>query len=254
MNIQPTNTLALVLTALAFPAACHAIDWQFELEPYVFANSIDGDASVGRVEGADIDMDFKDDIYDNLDSTLMVHMEALHTSGWGAMIDYSYMTLKDDVSIPFDAELKTKTRQGVLEVDGFYRTAWGDAILDYTAGFRWWDQDIDLKLDADLLPGTPRVDIEEDWIDIVFGARLQKPLNENWTLVARGDIGGFGLESDFTSQLILGVKYRINNLFLLDANYKATWVDYDNGDKGQRGYFAYDTVTHGPVLGVIFQF
>ena len=36
--------------------------------------------------------------------------------------------------------------------------------------------------------------------------------------------------------------------------YKATWVDYENGTPGQAGYFAYDTVTYGPLMGVIFNF
>ncbi|GAB5451765.1 MAG: hypothetical protein Hals2KO_20930 [Halioglobus sp.] len=254
MNIQRFCKASALVAALSTPLTGHANDWQFELEPYLFGSFIDGEASAGRVEGAAVDMDFKDDILDNLDSALMVHMEALHGSGWGVMLDYSFMKLKNDISLPLNAELDTKMRQGVLEVDGFYRRAWGDAMIDYTAGVRWWDQDIDVELDTAVLPGDRKIDIKEDWVDVVIGARLQQPLNDNWTFVARGDIGGFGLEADFTSQLSVGLKYRMNDSFLLDINYKAIWVDYDNGDKGESGYFAYDTLTQGPALGLIFQF
>jgi hypothetical protein len=42
---------------------------------------------------------------------------------------------------------------------------------------------------------------------------------------------------------------------LLDLKYRALWVDYENdGTKGQPGYFEYDTVTHGSLIGFIFKF
>ena len=71
----------------------------------------------------------------------------------------------------------------------------------------------------------------------------------------RGDIGGFGLESDFTSSLAAGELFKMSDNWMLDLQYKATWVDYEN-DKtpGQPGYFAYDTVTHGPLIGFIYKF
>jgi hypothetical protein len=40
----------------------------------------------------------------------------------------------------------------------------------------------------------------------------------------------------------------------LDLQYKATWVDYKNGSRGSPGFFQYDTVTHGPVIGFVFKF
>lgn len=43
--------------------------------------------------------------------------------------------------------------------------------------------------------------------------------------------------------------------WILDLKYKAVWVDYENDKpKGQPGYFAYDTVTHGPLIGFIYIF
>jgi hypothetical protein len=126
--------------------------------------------------------------------------------------------------------------------------------LDYTAGVRWWDNDIEAQVDIALLPGSPGVDIKQDWVDFVVGMRWQKPINDNWAFVARGDIGGFGFASNFTSQALLGAKYNINDKFVIDINYKAVWVDYETGAKNSRNYFAYDTVTHGPLVGLIYKF
>jgi len=36
--------------------------------------------------------------------------------------------------------------------------------------------------------------------------------------------------------------------------YKGLWVDYEDGSQGERGYFSYDTLTHGPVVGFIYKF
>ncbi len=40
----------------------------------------------------------------------------------------------------------------------------------------------------------------------------------------------------------------------LDLQYKALAVDYETGTPGQKGYFMYDTITHGPIIGLVFKF
>ena len=41
----------------------------------------------------------------------------------------------------------------------------------------------------------------------------------------------------------------------LDMKYKASWVDYENDTAtGEVGYFQHDTITHGPILGLAFNF
>lgn len=79
-------------------------------------------------------------------------------------------------------------------------------------------------------------------------------MSEKFNLVLRGDIGGFGLSSDFTALISAGFYYRFTKMISLDVRYKALWVDYETGTKGGPGYFSYKTVTHGPILGVIFEF
>ena len=77
---------------------------------------------------------------------------------------------------------------------------------------------------------------------------------DKWKFQVAGDIGGFGLESDFTAKADVGVLYTINKRFNLDLRYKATWVDYENGTPGTPSYFKYDTVTHCPLIGLNFKF
>jgi hypothetical protein len=95
---------------------------------------------------------------------------------------------------------------------------------------------------------------EEEWVDAVIGASIGIPVSDNFTLLVRGDIGGFGLSSDFTAVLLGGFRYRFTEMISVELQYKALWVDYEDGTKGTPGYFGYDTVTHGPLPGVIFEF
>ena len=57
-----------------------------------------------------------------------------------------------------------------------------------------------------------------------------------------------------SSSVSAGFRYQISDGVDLDLLYKALWVDFEHGSRGQPGYFAFDTVTHGPIVGFIFNF
>jgi hypothetical protein len=246
--------LPLFLSSVMFSGNSLASDWTFELEPYAFGSTIAGDASVGRATGAEVDVDL-DTILENLKMAGMAHFEAHHANGWGVIVDYGFMDLGSDVSGPRGGLLDAEVRQGVFEGFVSKRVEYGaDNYVDYFAGVRWWDQDIDVEIVPAILPGTVNFEVEEDWVDPVVGARWTRALNDRWSLSLRGDVGGFGLEADFSATAALGAVYRFNDRFKLDLQYKGLWVDYESGTRGRPGYFEYDTVTHGPILGLIINF
>ncbi len=169
-------------------------------------------------------------------------------------LDYGFMELSAEISGPLGGVLDAKVRQGVLEALLVRRVSSGNGHIDYLAGIRWWDNDIDVTVDPAVLPGTPSSSVEEDWVDMVIGVRWTNLLDDRWRLNLRGDVGDLGLESDFTSALAVGFHYQMTQSMDLDLQYKATWVDFESGTPGQPGYFKYDTVTHGPIIGVVFNF
>ena len=241
-------------TCFLMPAQSYAKDWSYEIEPYALFASIEGDASVGWVTGAAVDVGY-DQILENLELAAMLHFEAHHKKGWGLSLDYGFMDLGADITGPLGGVTNTSVRQGILEALAVYRNKLTDGQLDYLFGLRWWDNDIDMTIDPVVLPGTATMNIEEDWVDVVVGVRWLNNINEKWDFVLRGDIGGFGLEADFTSSLSAGAHYQMSANWVLDLQYKALWVDYENDNTpGQPGYFAYDTVTHGPLIGFIYNF
>jgi hypothetical protein len=226
--------------------------WSFELEPYLMLNNIEGDSKFRNLPTSNLDVDFGT-ILDNLDMAFMGHFEAHHQSGWGMWIDYGFMDLSNDIAVAPSID-SLEVRQGVLEVMGLYRQTLSSGYIEYLAGIRWWDNDFDLSSSNLAILNKSR---DIDWVDGVVGLRYTHILNENWKLRMHGDVGAGG--ADITYSASAGVLYTINDLMDIDVKYKATWVDYEEGEKGSgtlfnSDYFSYDTVTHGLILGLNFKF
>ena len=253
MNSVKLGIGITISTLTLLTNAADAQDWSYQFEPYVLASSIEGDAGIGRAVGVAVDVDFSD-ILEVLDMGLMGHFEAHHSNGWGVALDYGFMDLGADISGTRGGIVDAQIRQGVLEAMVVRRFPSGNGHIDYLAGVRWWDNDIDVIVDPAVLPGTTTFAIKQDWVDLIIGARWMNPVNDKWDFVFRADIGGLGVESDFTSAISTGFHYKMTDSMDLDLQYKANWVDFESGAPGQAGYFKYDTVTHGPIVGVIFNF
>jgi hypothetical protein len=254
-NSVMTNKIllsALAAGTLALAASpANADDWSFQIEPYLLGVTIDGDAGIGRVTGADVDVNTSD-VLDSLDLGGMLRFEARHESGWGMALDYAFMDLSDDITGPRGGVLDADVFQGVFEALLVKGIQSGDEQLDFFAGVRWWSNEVDVEFDPVLLPGTVSRSVEEDWVDLIIGARWKKRISEKWSFSLKGDIGGIG--SDLTAAGTAGFGYQIGESMELDLQYKALFVDYKTGTRGEPGYFKYDTTTHGPIIGLMFKF
>jgi hypothetical protein len=70
-----------------------------------------------------------------------------------------------------------------------------------------------------------------------------------------GDVGGFGVGSDFAWSVtgLFGYKWQAGTVeWAILAGYKALSQDYTSGSGPQR--FRWDTTMHGPVLGFSVRF
>lgn len=256
-RVQPTVlTLAMLAAGLltfgSTATASNSDEWSFEIEPYLLASSIEGDASLGRVTGVDVNADFSD-ILDALDIGAMIHFEAVKNR-WGLILDYGFMDLGGQVPVALNGVLTAEARQGILEAFALRRFDRGENTLDVYGGIRWWDNDIGATVDLLVLPGTPNPSVEQDWVDPVVGARWRHPFSESWDLALRGDVGGFGVESDFTATAGVSLFWKFKKTMALEIGYRSLWVDFEDGTAQMPGYFAYETATHGPVTGVVFSF
>ncbi|GAB7219696.1 hypothetical protein [Vibrio comitans] len=240
-GIYATLPLAVLAspTAIAAQSTEQESAWKHSIEIYALALNIRGDSKIGGVS-ADVDID-PEFIINNIDIGAMLHWETLYQNTWGFYVDYSFMKLSGDG--PSNTNNEIKIRQGVLEAKVFKRYSYDFGSVDYMAGIRWWDNDIDWSIRGPNGNLDRNPDVEEDWVDYLIGARLTSPLNESWDFYLNGDIG-LSADTDFTSSVQTGVRYHINSWSDLNLAYKSTWVDYDNGDS-----FAYNTASQGFLIG-----
>ena len=84
------------------------------------------------------------------------------------------------------------------------------------------------------------------------GANLALPLGKGFALKLRGDVGGFGVGSDFTWQVYPYLDWRFAKWGSLQAGYRWLYMDYETGSGADR--FAYDMMNQGVQLGFTFHF
>jgi hypothetical protein len=240
--------------------------WQFSFTPYAWATSLDGDMTV-RGRQVDVNAPFIDTLRES-DSVLALEgrFEARYRD-FGAYVDGIYAKLG------FDDHIATPL--GTLGLDATVETVWVEAAAFYRIG-RW---PLEISPDA-TRTGTPALAIEpyagvrytslgldidigsaisasqtRDWVDPIVGTRIIIDLSPRWQLLMSGDVGGFGVGSDFAWNLIGLVGYRFD-LFGLDssflAGYRALSQDFDDGSGANR--FEWDVTVHGPIMGLAMRF
>ena len=230
-------------------AAAPGGGWSLALTPYVWFTGLDGD--IGVIPGlpaASVDAGF-DDLIENADFAFMLAAE-VRRGRFGVVTDVTYLGLSTDGDTPGplfdDAEVESDTV--FATVAGFYQAVAGDGFsLDVFAGARIWYVDTRIDLGAGLLPARSVQD-DELWADPVVGLRWNAGLGRGFFLAGAADIGGFGVASDFTWQLLGTLGYRFNDRFAARAGYRHLAVDYE--DDG----FVWDVDLSGPILGASFRF
>ncbi len=232
------RSIAVGLLVLALCSGAQAQDsadtgWKWRLAPmYLWAIQLEGDTSIGPVT-APIDINLSD-VFSDVEGVFTANFEGVRNNRWGFWIDFTWVDISaSEGAVTVDFEYIQ------AEVDGFYRVPLNRGAIDWLFGVRYYSQDLKLS-------PTP-VSVSEDWADPIIGARWSVPFAEKWTLSLRGDIGGFGVGSDFAWQAIAIVDWQPWKHASIDGGLRALGVDYETGSGLDR--FAYDATTWGPVLG-----
>lgn len=135
----------------------------------------------------------------------------------------------------------------LAEVAGLYRIDRDAHSFDAILGLRGYS----MNPEVSLLRGPTLFDQTQDWLDPFVGGRWIWRFAEDWSVVARGDIGGFGIGSDFAWQGLGLVEWQpFENVSFL-AGYRALDINYEDGSGND--YFNFDATIHGPMLGVNFR-
>jgi hypothetical protein len=239
-----TAVAVLALASVATPAA--AAEWKHEIAPYLWGSAMEGTVGIGDIS-AEAEMSFSD-ILDDLEFGFMGSYRASRDR-YSITVDAIYMGLGVTERGPGGAlKADIDLDQVGLEADFGYAVAERFTLF---GGLRYVSLDADLRVTGPL--GNELSASEgQDWVDPVIGAIYSWPLAEAWTLNLRGDIGGFGIGSDFAWQGMATLRWQFSPRSALGIAYRHLDMDYEDG-RGQD-YFKYDMATSGPAMGVIFTF
>ena len=225
--------------------------WNFLTEVYVMFPYMNGETGVGNLITVPVDAN-PGDIFSKLKFAGMIYLEA-STKKWAITSDIVYMNLNQEVSHSTLIHSGTViAKQFIWEPAGLFRIA---SFLEAGIGGRLNSLQSDIDVRRNVLPaGTEEVTASASkiWFDPILIARISADVKDKWLFQFRGDLGGFGVGSDFTWQLQAYAGYRFSKLFQLTAGYRILSIDYDKGSDADR--FIYKVDTFGPVIRVGFNF
>lgn len=250
MRTKGPVLVALLLAAtLVVPPAFGAgegtdSDWQFNLAPlYLWAANIDGSVGTGPAN-QEVKADFGN-IFDNLEMVFTVHFEA-EKGSWGGIVDVNYLNVGNKAGLPGGGEIDLDLQNTILEFDGFYRIRRDAHTFDLLAGLRYTDQDTKITLPSPF----PQANIGASWWDPIVGGRWMWNFADKWAFIARGDIGGFGVGSDFTWNASGIFVWQPWKHVALAFGYRVLDQDYEDGEGLSR--YKWDATLSGPIGGINF--
>ena len=256
--------------------------WEFTFTPYAWIVIDKGTLSLGS-RSAPIDtnlfklLDDSDHLYAWMSYQEMRYGPlALYANVFWSKIGASntrtgYWEIGDFINVEAVANASIWATMAIVEPGITYEfsqwnSGWGNTALDVVGGGRYWYLKSEIDLTVTGTVSIPALGLSRtrtgfasaskviDWIDPFVGLRMRHKFAPGHDLVLQGDVGGFGVGSDFTWQALAAYNFEWNfagyklNPYL---GYRAISVDYEEGSGRRR--IGLDFVQHGPVAGLTFK-
>ncbi len=219
---------------------------KFMLFPYVWLVSLDGTVAVDNVN-APVSISLGDAL-SNLDPALSLHFEG-SAGRYSIWFDGMYLNLSSD---PFrtanNVQMELSFEYVISEFIVSYHPGESRRLFEPFIGGRYTNLYARVISDNPLANASRR----RDWFDPLLGGRFVTELSERMILIARADIGGFGVGSDLTWGLTAGLGFRLSKSIVLTGAYRLLDVDYENSEGVSS--FKYDAQQSGGLAGVAFLF
>lgn len=225
--------------------------WSYYAEPYVMFPNMSGKTAIGNLPEMNVDVD-PNQIFDNLKLGAMLYFEASNEK-WNLNSDLLYMDIGQGVkSSTLINNGEVSAKQLGWELAGLYKVRpW----LEVGVGTLLNSIKLELDINRNNIGGGTtniKKEMTQTWVDPMLIAVFKNAPGEKFIYSVRGEIGGFGIGSQFAWQLQAYAGYRFSELFQIQAGYRIISLDYDTGSGSD--YFLYDVDTSGPVIKFGFHF
>ncbi len=159
--------------------------------------------------------------------------------------DASFVSSARSGRVPPGVPAEGKLSQTSLTLAGGYRLVEGPGpTLDLLAGLRWWDISTEIEVAGGAVSASPSV----SFVDPIVALRVLAPLSPRWSALVYADVGGFGVGSESTYQVVGTLNYAVSERTTLSGGFRTLSVDYRDGGT------VVDATLSGPLVGVTFQF
>ncbi|WP_298290601.1 hypothetical protein [Novosphingobium sp.] len=159
--------------------------------------------------------------------------------------DVSYASLSRDGVVSPGIPASGKVAQLAITALAGARVTDSSALtLDLLAGARLWNLDGRIEVSLAGVSVAP----DKTFVDPIVAARFNARITPRLSTTLQADVGGFGVASDFTYQLVGTLNYRIGRAFYFSAGWRHLALDYD--DAGT----AMDGSQTGPLIGFTYRF
>jgi hypothetical protein len=224
--------------------------WDVFVAPYMMGASMSGSSTVKNYQ-VDVDVSASD-IFSNLQFGAMGLMTAMK-GNWGFGADIMWMALGATVE-----NTNVDFNQGGFAFFGLRRLG---PAAELTFGARI------NTLQSELTFKGPNLTVSQDknWVDPLVGIALHTPREGRFRFGVYGEVGGFGVGSNFEWQIFPTIGIGLTKSLSLEFGYRWLDMDYESGDDAepcvpglpclvQNDRFVYDVLTQGPVVGFGFRF
>jgi hypothetical protein len=205
--------------AEADSVAAPSSGWRYTVSPYVWVATITGDFGADGAYGS-TDSDYSFWALENLKGYASVHFDA-RAAKWGWFADALYVDYGDDFTGP-NLTTSLGVTGKIYELGAVYALTddFGFAVV---AGARG----IDLKVSVAVTPGRSGA-VSKAIADPFVGVEYSHPLGEHWYVDARGDYGGFNLESKSQVHVLATFGYRFSDRLTAFGGYRYLKVDFES--------------------------
>jgi hypothetical protein len=235
-------------------AASTAKKFNFSIMPYAWFAGIGG--TVGQFDGETFGFN-KGFTFKNL------HMYAafigkIKYERVSFVFDMSYINYKsfgatsNNPNLPHEIALNTTAKQTVFDlfIAYLFPSKSKKSMVDIYGGGRLWNLDLEatvIKPDGtqNTAPGYSNT-----WLDPVLGVNAEFVLDSKgkWGAWTKGDIGGFGVNSQMTWQMNVGVAYMLSPNIPLTLGFKYLGVNY------YKNNLNWTVNEYGPTLGIGYRY